>query len=251
MISPLGNTTISAAARTEAENSNEKRIVKPRRAILIESTSRSCKAEPSQDVRSVYVASSNVELVPPKNFAADIGIPAAKKLRKDELEKAIAAFLCTGHTEMLTKRSLHKSGVRDVERGLNLKPRIEHYTSNREIHHQSGSVDGAGATRILQWISLSLFMMVDTNVANAFREHHGGSYKKSTQPGYIAKRYVDCLQRAQDEILSYGSKSSCASNPLRPWRGSSTKLPESPAGPDERGRGPMPNAGDEAPAYAA
>ena len=31
-----------------------------------------------------------------KHFAERIGIPAAKKLRKDELEKAIVAFLRTG-----------------------------------------------------------------------------------------------------------------------------------------------------------
>ena len=67
-----------------------------------------------------------------KDFAERIGIPAAKKLRKDELEKAIEAFLRTGRAELLTKRSLHKEGVRDVERGLSLKLRIENYTSNRE-----------------------------------------------------------------------------------------------------------------------
>jgi hypothetical protein len=32
-----------------------------------------------------------------KDFAERIGIPAAKKLRKDELEKAIVAFLRTGN----------------------------------------------------------------------------------------------------------------------------------------------------------
>jgi hypothetical protein len=32
-----------------------------------------------------------------KNFAERIGIPAAKKLRKDELEKAIVALLRTGN----------------------------------------------------------------------------------------------------------------------------------------------------------
>ena len=31
-----------------------------------------------------------------QNFAQRIGIPAAKRLRKDELEKAIVAFLRTG-----------------------------------------------------------------------------------------------------------------------------------------------------------
>jgi hypothetical protein len=67
-----------------------------------------------------------------KNFAERIGIPAAKKLRKDELEKAIVAFLHTGNATLPTKRSLRKKGVKDVERGLNLELRIENYTSNRE-----------------------------------------------------------------------------------------------------------------------
>jgi|SRR5579872_984473 len=67
-----------------------------------------------------------------KQFAHSIGIPAARKLRKDELEKAIIAFLRTGRARVPTKRSLHKSGVRDIDRGLNLDLRIEHYTSNRE-----------------------------------------------------------------------------------------------------------------------
>ena len=67
-----------------------------------------------------------------KTFAERIGIPAAKKLRKDELEKAIASFLRTGKAALPTKRSLRKTGVKDVERGLDLKLRIENYTSNRE-----------------------------------------------------------------------------------------------------------------------
>lgn len=67
-----------------------------------------------------------------KNFAVRIGIPAATTLRKDELEKAIVAFLRTGRAALPTKRSLRKTGVKDVERGLSLTLRIEHYTSNRE-----------------------------------------------------------------------------------------------------------------------
>jgi len=67
-----------------------------------------------------------------KNFAERIGIPAAKKLRKDELEKAIVAFLRTGKAASPTKRSLRKTGVKDVERGLDLKRRIVNYTSNHE-----------------------------------------------------------------------------------------------------------------------
>ena len=67
-----------------------------------------------------------------RDFAGRIGIPAANKLRKDELEKAIVAFLNTGKAALPTKRSLRKTGVKDLERGLSMKLRIEHYTSNRE-----------------------------------------------------------------------------------------------------------------------
>src|SRR5258706_9221406 len=67
-----------------------------------------------------------------KRFAQRIDIPAARKLRKDELEKAIVAFLRTGKAALPTKRSLRKTGRKDVEGGLNLKRRIENYTSNRQ-----------------------------------------------------------------------------------------------------------------------
>jgi SAP domain-containing new25 len=67
-----------------------------------------------------------------KNFAGRIGIPAAKKLRKEELEKAIVTFLRAGKAALPTQRSLRRTGVKDVDRGLNLKLRIEHYTCNRE-----------------------------------------------------------------------------------------------------------------------
>ena len=62
-----------------------------------------------------------------------ISIPAAKKLRKDELEKAIVTFLGTGQATVATKRALRRTGMKDVDRGLNSEElRIEHYTSNRE-----------------------------------------------------------------------------------------------------------------------
>jgi hypothetical protein len=67
-----------------------------------------------------------------KDFAERIGIPGATKLRKDELEKAILVFLRTGKAALPTKRALRRTGRKDVERGLHLKLRIEHYTSNRE-----------------------------------------------------------------------------------------------------------------------
>jgi len=67
-----------------------------------------------------------------RDFAYELGIPDAKKLRKDEIEQAIVAFLRTGTVALPTKRALHKTGTRDIERGLASDLRVEHYTSNRK-----------------------------------------------------------------------------------------------------------------------
>jgi len=66
-----------------------------------------------------------------KDFARRIGIPAATKLRKDELEKAVVVFLRTGKAALPTKRALRRTGVKDLECGLSLQLRIQNYTSNR------------------------------------------------------------------------------------------------------------------------
>jgi len=67
-----------------------------------------------------------------RDFARQIGIPETAKLRKDEIERAVVAFLRTGTVDLPTKRALRKTGTKDLERGLALNLRIEHYTSNRE-----------------------------------------------------------------------------------------------------------------------
>jgi hypothetical protein len=67
-----------------------------------------------------------------KDFASRIGIPEAKRLRKDELERAVVAFLRTGTVNLPTRRALPNTGTKDLERGLRLNLRIQHYTSNRE-----------------------------------------------------------------------------------------------------------------------
>jgi hypothetical protein len=67
-----------------------------------------------------------------KKFAETIGIPSANKLRKDELEKAIRRFLQTGTIESPTQRSLAKTGIKDLEKGLRLELPVVNYTSNKE-----------------------------------------------------------------------------------------------------------------------
>src|SRR3989441_12511408 len=66
-----------------------------------------------------------------KAFAVDIGIPAASKLRKDELEELIKHFLRTGSIRNPTRKTLSRSGVRDVERGLRLKLPVVNFTNDR------------------------------------------------------------------------------------------------------------------------
>lgn len=67
-----------------------------------------------------------------KKFAAEIGIPGAGKLRKDELEKAIRAFLKTGRAENPVRRDLTRSGEKDLDKGLSLDLPVVNYTSNKQ-----------------------------------------------------------------------------------------------------------------------
>jgi len=67
-----------------------------------------------------------------KAFADDIGIPAASRLRKDELEELIKHFLRTGHIKNPTRKTLSRSGVKDAEKGLTLELPVVSYTNDKE-----------------------------------------------------------------------------------------------------------------------
>src|SRR2546423_1088185 len=67
-----------------------------------------------------------------KAFADDIGIPSASKLRKDELEELIKYFLRTGSIKNPARKTLLRSGPRDVEKGLSLKLSVVNYTNDEE-----------------------------------------------------------------------------------------------------------------------
>jgi hypothetical protein len=66
-----------------------------------------------------------------KTFAKKIGIPQSSKLRKDELEKLIKAFLRTGKVTGSTRKNISRAGTRDIEKGLRLSLPIVNYTSNK------------------------------------------------------------------------------------------------------------------------
>jgi hypothetical protein len=130
-----------------------------------------------------------------KTFAERIGIPAAKKLRKDELEKAIVAFLRTGKAALPTKRSLRKTGVKDVNRGLNLKLRIEHYTSNREtkafIVEQARRMAPEVREKSGVWYRL-----------NRWREEQITTGKRPTY-GHLVRQYVALNRMDRFEQIPY------------------------------------------------
>jgi hypothetical protein len=67
-----------------------------------------------------------------KKFAEEIGVPSAQRLRKDELERAVKHFLRTGEAKSFAKRTISKTGPRDIDLGLRLDLPVVHYTSNRQ-----------------------------------------------------------------------------------------------------------------------
>ncbi|MDN5212039.1 SAP domain-containing protein [Fulvivirgaceae bacterium BMA12] len=67
-----------------------------------------------------------------KEFAREIGIPSASKLRKDELEALIKHFLRTGKVKSPDRKNISRQGIKDIEKGLSLSLPIVNYTSNRE-----------------------------------------------------------------------------------------------------------------------
>jgi len=67
-----------------------------------------------------------------KAFADEIGIPAASRLRKDELEELIKHFLRTGKIKNPARKTLSRPGVRDVENGLTLELPVVNFTNDKE-----------------------------------------------------------------------------------------------------------------------
>jgi hypothetical protein len=69
--------------------------------------------------------------------------------------------------------------------------------------HATKSFD-VGATKILHWLFPQLLIMLDQNVARAFKSRLGVEFRNTTQPGYCPERYLECLDRAQREIRRFG-----------------------------------------------
>lgn len=61
-----------------------------------------------------------------------------------------------------------------------------------------------GATKILHFLNPKFFIIIDSNATRAFRESHNVPYKNTTQPGYTAELYVECMQHVQQDIKDFG-----------------------------------------------
>jgi hypothetical protein len=67
-----------------------------------------------------------------RDFAARIGISSPRRLRKDQLERALKLFIRTGRVEQSRAPRRSRADERDVEKGLRLDLPVVNYTSNRE-----------------------------------------------------------------------------------------------------------------------
>lgn len=61
-----------------------------------------------------------------------------------------------------------------------------------------------GATKVLHWLFPDLFFVLDRNTAMAFQKHHLIGFRRTTQPGYSAEKYLKCLGKAKEEIVRFG-----------------------------------------------
>jgi hypothetical protein len=131
-----------------------------------------------------------------KDFARAIGIPHAPKLRKDELEKAILVFLRTGRAALPTRRSLRKSGVKDLERGLRMDLPIEHYTSNRQtkdfIAEQARRLEPQVREKSGVWYRL-----------NRWREEQLTKGRRTTY-GDLVRQYIELNRAPKFEKIPHG-----------------------------------------------
>jgi hypothetical protein len=72
---------------------------------------------------------------------------------------------------------------------------------NGALHSDKGKAFHVGATKILHFLNPSLFIIVDSNAARAFKAAHS---IRSTAPKYSAKLYLQRMECAKKDIIEYG-----------------------------------------------
>jgi len=72
------------------------------------------------------------------------------------------------------------------------------------LHEDQTKAFHVGATKILHFLNPQLFIIVDRHAARAFRMFGNIPFRDTTQPGYSAKRYFECMEKVQVDISAYG-----------------------------------------------
>jgi len=87
---------------------------------------------------------------------------------------------------------------------------------NDSLHSNKEKRFDVGTTKILHFLNPELFIIIDSNAARVFRSYWGIPFRNSTQPGYTAKLYLECMNKARAEIAGYGLKEFQALEPGTP-----------------------------------
>lgn len=91
--------------------------------------------------------------------------------------------------------------VKLIEERDNIGTAYHEFASRgKDSLNQKGDEFHVGATKLLHFINPNLFLIVDSNAARAFRMAHNINYRKTTQPGYSAEKYIKCLEHAKADI---------------------------------------------------
>ena len=97
-----------------------------------------------------------------------------------------------------------------VERGNIIAAYRKLASGGERSLNQTGDEFHVGATKIMHFLCPELFVIIDSNAARAFKMAHNVDYKNTTQPGYTADKYVECLNHAQVDINAFGTAEFCA-----------------------------------------
>jgi hypothetical protein len=138
-----------------------------------------------------------------KRFAQSLGVPAAPRLRKDELEKAIRHFLAHGKVTSPTKRDPSRSGIKDADRGLRLDRRVILYTNDRDtkafLEREARRLDptfkrrSGSRYRLNRWREAQLTRGVRITYRDLVREYVRLNRPETTYRRVPSGRYINFL----------------------------------------------------------
>lgn len=121
----------------------------------------------------------------------------AKKLF-NKLQKLKAII---GH---LTNASIINTDIHKEKNSIKSAYEILASKGKDDLHENAAKAFHVGATKILHFLNPEFFIIIDSNAARAFRNCRDVPFKNTTQPGYTAELYVECMRHVQQDIKDFG-----------------------------------------------